>query len=130
MKLSPDGRYAHVKLRGALDAAQLDELIAVLADLRSGMHPPVPFDLPEPGSPASKVAAVAVQREPFTQVRLLKDGGLRLWLRSGGLGWLAFDLTPPQCAVLRNRLNLLPSADGEGGADFFGLQPGERGAEH
>ncbi|MGY6214959.1 hypothetical protein ACW73L_07340 [Methylolobus aquaticus] len=98
MDLSPDKRTLRVALTAELSATEVDELIAKLAAHRASMEPPVPKYPPRPGSGVT----LSVQNDPSVTARSLVDGGVRLYMRSGGLGWLAFNFTASQGIALRH----------------------------
>lgn len=77
-----------ISLNGEFTAAELEEVIQELAVARAGMEPAVPQTLPTSGD-----AAVLQQEDASFTVRTLADGGLRIWLRSEGVGWMAFQLS-------------------------------------
>jgi len=77
-----------ISLNGEFTAAELEEVIQELAAARSSMDPPVPLTLPISGD-----APVVLQENSSFTIRTLVDGGLRIWLRSEGMGWMAFQLS-------------------------------------
>lgn len=90
-----------IELEGEFTAAELDEILRDLAKARAGLSPPVP------DQPPTVLAAdedVLVQEEARFAIRTLANGGLRIWLRNEGLGWLAFTITPAQTLSLRQFL--------------------------
>lgn len=99
-----DGSRLHVKLNAGFTAAELDEFISLLAEHRSDMNPPIPLALPAPGTPAAQALHVHAQAEPPVAMRRLRSGGLRLWARSAGLGWMLFDLAPQQVQLLAGHM--------------------------
>lgn len=99
MKLSADKRRVTLAINEELDTAQIEDLIAELADLRAEMEPGVPMERPTPGNPATRVA---MQDDPSFTAVPLKDGRTRFWLRSHGYGWLVFNFTRAQSAILRD----------------------------
>lgn len=103
MKLSTDKKNLQVKISGVLSAADLESLIADLAALRAQMEPQVPLTV-DALKKATESRNVSVVDEPDMEVRPLKDGRIRIWMRSGGLGWLIFNLTRNNAVVLRDYL--------------------------
>ncbi|MBW7896539.1 MAG: hypothetical protein H3C27_15635 [Opitutaceae bacterium] len=99
MNISPDKRRIRLQLTAELDATALSALIADLSDARAQMEPPIPMDLPQPGETGD---LIPMQDEPSVIAAPLKGGRTRLWLRSHGLGWLAFNFTTTQTAALRD----------------------------
>ncbi|WP_298580535.1 hypothetical protein [uncultured Luteimonas sp.] len=87
-----------IELNGDFSAPQLDEILRDLAKARAGMLPAVPE---HPPSLLSAEEEVLLQDEAKFDIRTLLNGGLRIWLRNEGLGWLAFTLTPAHAASLR-----------------------------
>ncbi len=79
---------AMISLNGEFTAAELEEVILELSKVRAGMEPAVPRTLVTSGD-----ATVMEQDETLFTVRTLADGGLRIWLRSEGAGWMAFKLS-------------------------------------
>jgi hypothetical protein len=80
-----------VALNGTFTAQELEEIIATLAQTRAGMQPAVPQE-----PPTGLETSVPEQESPRFRIRTRAGGGLRIWLRSGGYGWLAFSLTADQ----------------------------------
>lgn len=78
---------ATIALNGTFTAAELEQLIAELIQTRASLSPPVAQD------PPSQWDANALhQRATSFRIRTLVDGGLRIWLRNEGIGWIAFDI--------------------------------------
>lgn len=90
-----------IDLNAELDADGVDALIRELAEARSQMLPRVPTKLLDDG-PAME------QGEPLFSIRTLVDGGLRIWLRSEGMGWLAFRMSAAQREAFREFLDKKP----------------------
>jgi|SRR5580765_1773385 len=93
-----------IAFKGALTALELEELIGELIKARATMAPPVP-DKPEDAPDRT----VLEQNPASFTVRTLADGGLRIWLRNDGLGWLAFQLDQEQRQGLAEFLSKPPS---------------------
>lgn len=87
----------HLELNGDLTASDLEEAIRALANARAGMQPEVPRSIE--GAALSDSRALVEESPLFTFVTL-SDGGLRIHIRSSGLGWLAFNLTAAQRAAV------------------------------
>ena len=82
-----------ISLNGEFTAIELEEIIRDLAHARAGMTPSVPTSL----AGAVLVNATSlIEQTPNFQLSTLVDGGLRIHLRSSGLGWLAFQLDAAQ----------------------------------
>lgn len=92
-----------------LDAHGVEGLIRKLAEARAGMQPPVPRTWAEA---AAADANALMETSPAATFATLVNGGLRIRLRSAGLGWLAFDLPPADVEGLRDfLLREFPRAD-------------------
>lgn len=85
MKLSDDRISATIKIEGAFNAEQLDDLIRRLALLRADMVPEIPGSL-------NADSDVLIEDGQSASLRLRQDGGFRLWMRHRGLGWLAWNM--------------------------------------
>lgn len=109
-----------------LSTRDLEALIALLAEQRAHRDPPVTFQPPNPGEGSQDVS---VQNDPYLSARRLRNGGMRLWMRSGGLGWLVFDLTAEQTIALRNWINASGIED-QGGPNLFSESGGQGEATH
>lgn len=98
--------------------SELETLIADLADLRASMEPPISYEAPQPGENGPNLS---VQAEPYMTMKRLRNGGVRMYLRNSGLGWLLFDFRPDQAIAIRDYLAVSTDADtasalfGEGG---------------
>lgn len=104
MKLSPDRLTADIAVNATLTASDMERLILDLADLRATMDPAVPMERPTPGANTTAVQ-VASQEDASLMAALRRDGSVRLWIRSAGLGWLAFGLSQRNTITLRDYLN-------------------------
>lgn len=93
---------AIVRLNGEFTAEDLDDIIRTLAQRRASMSPPVPADLTDD-------LTVLEQPDTLFTIRSRAGGGLRIWLRHDGLGWLPFSLTPAQRTRLRAWLDSQPT---------------------
>ncbi len=77
-----------IALDGEYSAAELEELIRHLAKTRAAMLPSVP------GEPPTSFDTDALQEiDPLFKIRALVGGGVRIWLRNEGYGWLPFTLS-------------------------------------
>ncbi|HZH42768.1 MAG TPA: hypothetical protein VEY50_01600 [Lysobacter sp.] len=97
-------RRVHITLLGEFTADEIESLIRKLAVTRAGMDPPVPDTPPTAQTPGE----VLVHEDASFSLGELDDGGVRVWLRSDGAGWLAFTLTKSDIdgivAYIRRRL--------------------------
>lgn len=100
MDLSPDGAQLRIRLDATLDAPGVEGLIHQLAHARARMIPGVPVSRPARDSDLQ----VLEQDNPAAHFATTLDGGLRIWLRNLGLGWLAFRLPPRDVDGLRQLL--------------------------
>lgn len=82
---------ATIALNGSFTAADMDEIIADLARARASLFPGVPNQ-----PPTNLDAPMLEQHEPQFRIRTLAAGGLRIWLRHEGFGWIAFTLSARQ----------------------------------
>lgn len=73
-----------------MDALELERTITALGDARAQVDPPVPEDKPLLGLDTH----VSSHPNPSFSIANLPDGGVRIYLRNPGLGWLSFDLPP------------------------------------
>lgn len=104
-----------------LSTADLETLIADLAEIRAGMAPEVSRT---PPGPAEAETNVSVHDEPAIQARLLRDGRIRLWIRNPGIGWLVFNLSHEQGVTLREYF--IANTDQNALPALFGAQNGNR----
>jgi hypothetical protein len=95
VSIAADRKSVRIDINGRLSAAQLGELIALLAQVRSGMDPDGHLEIDD----RAQEEAFA-RYEPAPVASGLDLGGVRLWLRSRGQGWLAFDLTRRQTLAM------------------------------
>ncbi len=102
---------ARINLTGEFSALELEEVIRTLATARASLEPAVPMQPPT----LLATEEVLVQEEASFNFRTLIGGGLRIWLRNEGLGWLAFTLTQTDVAGIR---------------EFLGQQPGNNYTSH
>lgn len=91
-----------INLNGEFTALELEEIIGDLALARAGMNPPVPTSPPSHMSPE---AVITEQENALFIFRTLIDGGIRVYLRSEGFGWLAFRMDATDVDGIRELLN-------------------------
>lgn len=85
-----------------LDAPSLDTLISSLAEIRAGMQPAVSGLRPSPNDESINQTPITVEDSPAMQANVLRDGRIRLYARSSGFGWLAFNLDLRDARTLRD----------------------------
>ena len=105
-----------------LTAQDLDLLISTLAEVRAAKSPPVSSTRPEPTNESAINTPVTVEDSPAMQARQLRDGRIRLWARSSGFGWLAFNLDLRDACTLRDWM----TANVHGESDLFSQQSTEQ----
>lgn len=91
---------ARIHLSGEFSALEIETLIHELAKTRASLTPQVPLEPPTEAS----THPVLLQDEARIVVRKRVGGGLRIWLRNEGLGWLAYTLTNADSEGLREFL--------------------------
>ena len=106
-----DASKAKINLNGEFSASELEEIIRSLAEVRASLLPAVPRDPPT----ADSEDEVLVQDDAVFRVRTIARGGLRIWLRNEGFGWVAFTLS---------------KADKDGLAVFLSKKPGHSHTPH
>ena len=104
MELTDDKSRLRLTVDAALNAAEVERLIANLAQLRAGMLPGVQQPLPEPSEDVAPAPGVLAQNDPYVSLKPLRGGAVRLYARSDGLGWLAFDLPERTARSMRDYL--------------------------
>lgn len=92
-----------IKSAATLSAQELDVLISGLAEIRAHTEPPVSPKRPDPNdtNPALDTP-VTMEDSPAMQAKLLRDGRIRIWARSSGFGWLAFNIEMRDATLLRD----------------------------
>ncbi len=116
------GTAAILDLADAMDGNELDVLISALAEIRKDKLPSVAKKKPSPTDPLTMDTTVTMEDDPGILGVRLKDGRVRLWMRSSGFGWLAFSLPIENARTLRDWF-----ADNvEGDSNLFGEQIGQR----
>jgi len=86
-----------ISVAGTFTAAELEEVIRDLAETRAGMTPPVP-------STPEAAGTALVQADSSVKVRSLVDGGVRVWIRNEGIGWIALTVSAEKREGLANFL--------------------------
>ncbi|RZZ81959.1 hypothetical protein EAT51_07860 [Pseudoxanthomonas winnipegensis] len=86
-----------IKIDGEFSATEIEGLLSELAAARSGMMPEVPTEPPAEGE-------FLPQPNASFRIRSRANGGLRVWLRHEGFGWIPFELEPAQVTALRDFL--------------------------
>ena len=109
--MSTSGKAAKVSinLNGDFSASEIEEIIRELAKARSGLLPSVAAQPPE------EHGEVLVQSDTKVSLRTLANGGIRIWLRNDGIGWIAFSLS---------------AQDREGLTEFLGQKIGHTHTSH
>lgn len=120
MKLDVEGKTCRLMIDAQLDAVALDELISRLGEARASMLPHVSKTRPEPGSVEATTTPVSMEDEPALRAVRLRDGRVRLWARSSGFGWLAFNIGNVDACALRDWF----TANVQGRSDLFGDSDG------
>lgn len=105
-----------------LKPQELDALISALAMTRAAMSPPVSNARPKPTDESAMDTPVTVEDSPAMELRLIKDGRVRLWARNSGFGWLAFNLELRHARPLRDWL----VANVHGASDLISEQNPQR----
>jgi len=129
LKLSDDQKSVEISVSGALSATDVETLLADLMELRANMLPPVPEELPKPGTKGAALSNVSSQDDPYLSARLLRDGRIRLWLRNAGIGWMAFNLPVDKACTLRDYL-IANTPEKSPGPNLFADNFGEGGTPH
>jgi hypothetical protein len=111
-----------IKAAQDLDATSLDNLICALAQIRANKQPPVSSSRPRFDEDSATAAPVTFEDLPAMFAKPLQDGRFRLWMRSSGFGWLAFNLEVGDARVLRDWFN----ANVTGFSDLFGQEDSQR----
>lgn len=88
MEISKDKTSLRLAIDHTLNAEALDKLITQLALVRMQLKPEVPINARAEENPPN----VMTMDDPYCQVAALKDGRIRIWLRSPGFGWQVFNL--------------------------------------
>ena len=112
---------AILNLADAMDGNELDALISALAEIRKGKLPSVAQKRPHPSDPSTMDTPVTMEDDPGMMGIPLRDGRVRLWVRSSGFGWLAFNLPIENARTLRDWF----AANVDGDSDLFSDQVGQ-----
>lgn len=129
MKLSDPKRRAMLDLVDGLSTPELETLISDLIEIRANAQPEVPLTLEEFRSGAGPAPNISVVSDPYMSAKLLRDGGVRIWLRNPGIGWFAFNLATDKAGVLRDFL-VAGLPEGDASSNFFSDDIDEGGAAH
>lgn len=86
-----------------LTARELETLIVKLMVLRSQTEPPVETSPPSAAN-AHLRAPVAIPHDPDMAFSALSNGGVRLWFRHPGLGWVPVQMSLERARLLRDYL--------------------------
>jgi hypothetical protein len=122
MRLNADRTVATVEVRGTFTAPQLEAEITRLAMLRSRMLPPVPEHRPDVEDDPDK--PILMESEPALTAALRRDGGIRLWLRNRGIGWMGYEVEPSRARAIAKYI-LSRTAD-DGTVDLFSESDSKR----
>ena len=101
LEFSDDRSRIDVRIDLSLDAFELEGLIAVLAEARATMTPPVPSDIK---NALEESSSVAVEPNPAVSAMQSASGTIRLGFRNSGLGWVFFEFGQQKAAALRDWL--------------------------
>lgn len=103
MKLSSDLKSVELTVSGRYTAAELDQLMRTLAEMRATMLPSVPPTrdrlLQESGG------SVLIEKDPSLAIAARRGGGFRLWVRNQGFGWLAYEIDNKTAIGMRDMVN-------------------------
>ena len=95
-----DDNNARIALNGEFGAADLDDVLRHLAEVRASLKPSVPESAPT----ALSTRTFLEQDETSFKIATLAAGGMRIWLRHEGFGWLAFNLSAHDTERIRQLL--------------------------
>lgn len=124
MNLTEDKTRATLAINGTWATTGLEKLIGDLLVLRANMLPPVPYKSPHADQGIEEAAHVSVQNDPYFSIRRVLDGGLRIYLRNEGLGWMVFNVTAAKATAIRDWLAArIPGS--KLGAEFFSDETGD-----
>ena len=85
---NPSHQRLAINLHGEFDAHELEDIIRELAQARAGLTPAVPLNPPDHATPGDALE----QKDAAFTIATTASGGLRIWLRSEGVGWQSFTL--------------------------------------
>jgi hypothetical protein len=121
MKLNAERTLATLEVRGTFTATQLEAVITRLAMLRSDMLPPVPDHRPDATSDPDQ--PILMESDCALTAALRRNGGIRLWLRNRGLGWMGYEVEPARARAIAN---YILSRTPDEGVNLFGEDDGKR----
>lgn len=98
MEISADKKSLAVNMSASLTAEEVQQLIHDLATKRAQMLPHVSNE------PSASDAHCLVQADAAMALAVRRDGTFRLWARSLGIGWQAFDISLEKACGLRDYL--------------------------
>lgn len=116
-----DALAALLSIADDMEAEALDKLISGMAEVRSRKKPEVARSRPGQVDALSIATPVTVEDSPAMMAVRLKDGRIRIWARSSGFGWLAFNLPTSDALLLKDWFN----ANLEGHSDLIGQGVGQ-----
>ena len=85
-----------------MDTDALDKLISAMAEVRAHKQPAVAATRPMPTDPLSMATPITMEDSPAMMAVRLRDGRIRIWARSSGFGWLAFNLGTTDPLLLKD----------------------------
>lgn len=103
-----------------MDTEALDKLISAMAEVRAHKQPAVAATRPMPTDPLSTATPITMEDSPAMMAVRLRDGRIRIWARSSGFGWLAFNLPETDALLLKDWFN----ANLEGNSDLISESSG------
>lgn len=121
MKLNADKTRTRIEVQGEFTASELENLITRLAVLRSDMQPPVPENPPDATTDPDK--PILRESDSAMTAAARRNGGIRLWFRNRGLGWIAYEVDP---ARARGAAKYILSRTPDESVDLFGEGDGNR----
>lgn len=103
-----------------MEAEALDTLISAMAEVRAKKLPAVASTRPMPTEQSAMHTPVTMEDSPAMMAVRLKDGRIRLWARSSGFGWLAFNLPTGEALLLKDWFNANLAGDSDLLSESFG----------
>jgi hypothetical protein len=120
-ELNEGATRATLEVTGEFSANALEDLITKLAVLRSTMSPPVTERPPDATTDPEK--RILMESDCAMTAALRRNGGIRLWFRNSGIGWVAYEVEPERArAIAQYILSRTP----EEGIDLFASGDGYR----
>ena len=113
--LDTEALSALLSIAKEMDGQALDALISALAEVRANTQPPVESTRPVPTEGSTTDTPVTIEDSPAMMAVRLRDGRFRVWARSSGFGWLAFNLDQANARAIRDWF----AANVEGDSDLF-----------